>query len=118
MLSKDEIIVGMCYTMRHDFGLEKEVGDILGSGMTAIDRRALRRDMITLFDHHVDELYNKAVLYEKLRKLNAQQFAELYQQSITTGTPFDELVAKLGEQNEDQSRNSRTIEARVLYRDV
>ena len=30
--------------------------------------------------------------YEKLRKLNPRQFAELYEANLKTGKPFDELV--------------------------
>lgn len=33
--------------------------------------------------------------YEKLRKLNPRQFAELYNINLKTGKPFDELVDEL-----------------------
>lgn len=33
--------------------------------------------------------------YEIVRKLNARQFADLYQKSIKTGVPFDQLVDEL-----------------------
>mgnify|MGYP003494402279 CR=1 FL=1 len=35
--------------------------------------------------------------YEKLRKLNAEQFALLYRANINTGIHFDTLVDALGE---------------------
>lgn len=38
-----------------------------------------------------------SVRYEKLRKLNAEQFALLYRANINTGIHFDTLVDALGE---------------------
>lgn len=36
-----------------------------------------------------------AARYEAVRKLNVQQFADLYLRNIGTGTPFDQLVDEL-----------------------
>ena len=40
------------------------------------------------------ELASKAALYEKLRRMNPQEFTELYRKNISTGVAFDELLDK------------------------
>lgn len=41
------------------------------------------------------EIVTRAERYEKLRRLNVQQFAELYKRNISEGIPFDDLVDQL-----------------------
>jgi hypothetical protein len=57
MKTREEIITSMCYTMRHDYGLDKSVGtgfaDIISSGMTARERETLWRQMAQLFDNDI-----------------------------------------------------------------
>jgi len=41
-----------------------------------------------------NELEKKAALYEKLRRMQPREFAELYRKNISTGVAFDELLDK------------------------
>ena len=51
--TREEVITSMCYTFRHDFGINKSEGDLISSGMTDTDRQALWLDMAQLFDHDI-----------------------------------------------------------------
>lgn len=57
MKTREEIITSMCYTIRHDYGLDKSVGtgfaDIISSGMTVQERQALWHQMAQLFDNDI-----------------------------------------------------------------
>ncbi len=48
-----------------------------------------------LSPHGLKYMYENSNRYEKLRKLNPRQFAELYGVNLNTGKPFDELVDEL-----------------------
>lgn len=57
MKTREEIITSMCYTWRHDYGLDKSVGtgfaDIISSGITDEEREALWRQMAQIFDNDI-----------------------------------------------------------------
>jgi len=57
MKTKEQIVTSMCYTMRHDYGLEKDIGNgfisALSSGMTEDEREALWREMAQIFDNDI-----------------------------------------------------------------
>ncbi len=57
MKTREQIITSMCYTMRHDYGLEKDLGNgfitELSAGMTDAERAALWRQMSQLFDNDI-----------------------------------------------------------------
>jgi hypothetical protein len=57
MKTKEQIITSMCYTMRHDYGLEKDLGndfiDKFVAGMTQSEQEALWRQMSQLFDNDI-----------------------------------------------------------------
>lgn len=57
MKTREEIITSMCYTWRHDYGLEKSIGtgfaDIISSGMTKEERESLWRQMAQVFDNDI-----------------------------------------------------------------
>lgn len=57
MKTREEIITSMCYTMRHDYGLEKDFGNgfikELSSGMTKEERESLWRQMAQIFDNDI-----------------------------------------------------------------
>jgi hypothetical protein len=53
MKTRDDIITSMCYTYRHDYGLNKDVDDAIGSGMTESQRKFLWDTMAQLFDNCV-----------------------------------------------------------------
>ena len=57
MKTREEIITNMCYTFRHDFGLDKSIGtgfaNIISSGMTDEEREALWRQMAQIFDNDI-----------------------------------------------------------------
>jgi hypothetical protein len=57
MKTREQIITSMCYTMRHDYGLEKDLGNgfvaELSAGMTRQDREALWQQMAQLFDNDI-----------------------------------------------------------------
>lgn len=54
MNTKEQIIAAMCYTCRHDFGLEKDPNSPLSSGMTLDERAELIRDMAQLFENCIE----------------------------------------------------------------
>lgn len=45
----------MCYTWRHDYGLDKSENDFLGmsSGMTEAERKSLWNSMAQIFDNDI-----------------------------------------------------------------
>jgi hypothetical protein len=51
--TREQIITSMCYTYRHDYGLTKQAGDKLGSGMTQEQQQALWRQMAQIFDNNI-----------------------------------------------------------------
>ena len=57
MKTRDEIITSMCYTYRHDYGLEKQVGtgfaDIISSGTTEQERQWIWAIMAQIFDNDI-----------------------------------------------------------------
>ena len=57
MKTREQIISSMCYTYRHDYGLDKPEGDNfaskLSSGMTQAQRESLWRQMAQIFDNDI-----------------------------------------------------------------
>lgn len=57
MTDREKIITAMCYTYRHDFGLDKPEGkdfaSRLSSGMTQSEREALWQTMAQIFDNDI-----------------------------------------------------------------
>lgn len=65
MKTREEIITSMCYTYRHDFGLRKpektlgdlidntKMADIINSGMTNSEAKALWNQMAQIFDNDI-----------------------------------------------------------------
>lgn len=56
MKNREQIITDMCYTWRHDFGLERVVNDgtfteLISAGMTDKERESLWNQMAQLFDN-------------------------------------------------------------------
>ena len=51
MITKEEIICSMCYTMRHDFGITADPYHPLSSGITAAERQSIYDNMCQLFDN-------------------------------------------------------------------
>lgn len=72
-------------------GIEKfrTGGDLIRDAMAFIKKAEL-----TECKHNAEfeRIQTAAKRYETLRRLNARQFADLYAESIKSGTPFDELV--------------------------
>ena len=66
MKTREEIINSMCYTWRHDFGLDKDPNDdSIASGMTAIERVLLWNAMAQIFDNDIS---NGAVIKRSISK--------------------------------------------------
>ena len=67
--------------------------------LAAHDEDATERYLVALRELQAENarLRIGSVRYEKLRKLNAEQFALLYRANINTGIHFDTLVDALGE---------------------
>ena len=59
MKTREEIINSMCFTWRHDFGLDKD-HDSLSSGMTAMERVLLWNAMAQIFDNDIFPLLDEA----------------------------------------------------------
>jgi hypothetical protein len=54
MKTREEIITSMCYTMRHDYGLNKEQNAYsFPAGMTDEERNNLWQQMAQLFDNDI-----------------------------------------------------------------
>jgi hypothetical protein len=54
MKSREEIITDMCYTYRHDYGLDKDPNDPSWlSGMTPDERKGLWETMAQIYDNDV-----------------------------------------------------------------
>ena len=54
--NRESIILSMCYTWRHDYGLDKSEDDLnlyLSAGMTPDERKALWNSMAQLFDNNI-----------------------------------------------------------------
>lgn len=52
MKNREEIITSMCYTYRHDYGLDRiNTGNFISSGMTDDERRLLWAVMAQIFDN-------------------------------------------------------------------
>jgi hypothetical protein len=55
--NRELIIDGMCFTMRHDYGLEKTPSDgafSFSSGMTQEERNFLRNQMAQIYDNVIE----------------------------------------------------------------
>jgi len=54
MKSREEIITDMCYTYRHDYGLDKDPNDPSWlSGMTPDERKGLWETMAQIYDNDI-----------------------------------------------------------------
>ena len=57
MKTREEIITSMCYTWRHDYGLQKQkygdFDDAISSGMTDQERKMLWGAMAQIFDNDI-----------------------------------------------------------------
>lgn len=52
--TRQDIITSMCYTMRHDYGLDKHPDDAaFVAGMVEREREALWNQMAQLFDNNI-----------------------------------------------------------------
>ena len=62
-MTKEEIITSMCYTWRHDYGLDKEPDSsflgLITSGMTELERQSLYKQMEQLYNHHIQPLVDE-----------------------------------------------------------
>lgn len=54
MKTREDIINSMCFTRRHDYGLDKREGAYaFEAGMTESEREALYRQMAQIFDNDI-----------------------------------------------------------------
>jgi hypothetical protein len=57
MKTREQLITSMCYTFRHDYGLEKDLGNgfvsELSAGMTKEDQEFLWKQMAQIFDNDI-----------------------------------------------------------------
>ena len=61
MKTREEIINAMCYTWRHDFGLDKHPDDdSFVAGMTAVERVILWNAMAQIFDNDISPLLDES----------------------------------------------------------
>lgn len=63
MKTREEIIIDMCYTWRHDYGLEKHPEEFIPCGMNDVERRVLWDKMAQIFDNSIQP-------YMKFKKAN------------------------------------------------
>ena len=66
MTTREQIITNMCYTYRHDYGLNKQPDDPpWTAGMTDQERQGLWRTMAQIYDNNIEpymELKNERTL--------------------------------------------------------
>lgn len=57
MKTREDIITGMCYTYRHDYGLtvtaDEKAVNVLDAGMTEVEQQAIWDQMARLFDREI-----------------------------------------------------------------
>jgi hypothetical protein len=55
MKTREAVITSMCYTMRHDYGLDRYVDSaaVLASGLSDRERQALWNQMAQIFDNDI-----------------------------------------------------------------
>lgn len=57
MKTREQIITSMCYTWRHDYGLDRREYDgsagVFSSGLTEQERQFLWRQMAQIFDNDI-----------------------------------------------------------------
>lgn len=53
MKTRKEIITSMCYTWRHDYGLDSHESQVIPMGMTQEERESLWNRMAQVFDHDI-----------------------------------------------------------------
>ena len=57
MKTREQIITDMCYTYRHDYGLDKDPSDPpWTAGMTPDERKGLYQTMSQIFEHNIEPL--------------------------------------------------------------
>jgi hypothetical protein len=67
--SREEIITDMCYTYRHDYGLDKLPSDPpWTAGMTPDERKGLYNTMSQIYEHNIEPLLNQ---YKELDEGNS-----------------------------------------------
>ena len=60
MKSREEIITDMCYTYRHDYGLDKDPNSPSWcAGMTPEERKGLYNTMSQIYENNIEPLLNK-----------------------------------------------------------
>lgn len=68
MKSKESIITDMCYTYRHDYGLDKSPDDPPWcAGMTPEERKGLYNTMRQIYENNIEPILNH---YENLQNAN------------------------------------------------
>lgn len=57
MKTREQIITDMCYTWRHDYGLQKQEhdgpGGLISCGLTHQERQILWQQMAQIFDNNI-----------------------------------------------------------------
>ena len=53
MKTREQIITSMCYTYRHDYGLDRPKCQFIDSGMSQSEREALWQQMAQIFDNDI-----------------------------------------------------------------
>jgi hypothetical protein len=51
--TREKIITSMCYTWRHDYGLDRPRGEFIGSGMSQTERESLWNQMAQVYDNNI-----------------------------------------------------------------
>ena len=53
-MTREQIITDMCYTYRHDYGLDRQIGDPPWvAGMTPDERKGLYNTMAQIYDNNI-----------------------------------------------------------------
>jgi hypothetical protein len=57
MKTREELITSMCYTWRHDYGLDRQEhdgpGGLITAGLTSAERKLLWQQMAQIFDNDI-----------------------------------------------------------------
>ena len=65
-MTREQIITSMCYTYRHDYGLDrKDTDPTWVAGMTQIERQSLWDTMAQIFDNDIEPRVETWNLHKK-----------------------------------------------------
>lgn len=76
--TREQIITDMCYTWRHDYGIERDSDAALDTGMTKDERAFLWQQMAQIYDNCIAPAMQPRAPSAPMRETNNQDRWEKY----------------------------------------